>query len=57
MKTTLCIFLVAVASTMLVACAGGQPAEPSVNTQLNECVKIADRDERTRCIDAAHRSG
>ncbi|HKJ17117.1 MAG TPA: hypothetical protein VJ984_07205 [Xanthomonadales bacterium] len=40
----------------LAACAGSQPAEPSVNTQINECTKIADREERTRCIDAAHRT-
>lgn len=37
-------------------CAGSQESEQSINSKLADCAKIADRDERTRCIDAAHRS-
>ena len=49
------IFMLPVVATLLMACSS-QPVETPFITKISECSRIADRSERTRCIDAANRS-
>lgn len=46
-----------IVSPALLACVTGHPVEHSAQSKMDECVKIADRGERTRCIDSANRTG
>ena len=41
---------------VLAACSAQNPEDAPVHVKLSECAKIADRSERTRCIDAANRT-
>jgi hypothetical protein len=41
---------------VLAACSTQNPEDAPVHVKLSECAKIADRSERTRCIDAANRT-
>jgi len=48
------ILLLAI-TTLMIACVSDQPVDHTVHEKLADCAKIADRSERTRCIDAANR--
>ena len=45
-----------IALGLVAGCAGTPKGEQSVNSRLADCAKIVEREERTRCVDAAYRS-
>ena len=49
------IIPILIVTVLLTACVSENPVEQSTHGKLADCSKIADRGERTRCIDAANR--